>query len=46
LPLSFVAVEAETVKDAGTAAIEKKINDYCVSNPAAPVSRAMEKALQ
>lgn len=32
-------------KDAESAAMDKKINDYCVKNPAAKASEAMEKAM-
>jgi hypothetical protein len=32
-------------KDASSADMDKKINDYCVKNPSAKASEAMEKAL-
>ncbi|WP_158815649.1 hypothetical protein [Methylocapsa sp. S129] len=40
------ATKAEMAKDATAAAMDKKINDYCVKNPTAKASEAMEKALQ
>jgi hypothetical protein len=40
------ATKAELAKDAGAAAMDKKINDYCTKNPTAKASEAMEKALQ
>jgi hypothetical protein len=33
-------------KDADSTAMDKKINDYCIKNPNAKASEAMEKALQ
>jgi len=32
-------------KDAESAAMDKKVNDYCAKNPNAKASEAMEKAL-
>jgi len=39
------ATKAEMAKDPTTAALDKKIDDYCVKNPTAKVSEAMEKAM-
>jgi len=39
------ATKAEMAKDPTTAALDKKIDDYCAKNPTARVSEAMEKAM-
>lgn len=39
------ATKAEMAKDAAGAAMDQKINDYCVNNHTAKASEAMEKAM-
>jgi len=39
------ATKAEAAKDPDAAAMDKKVNDYCMKNPKAKASEAMEKAL-
>jgi hypothetical protein len=39
------ATKAQMAKDPATAAIDKKIDDYCAKDPTAKASEAMEKAL-
>ena len=39
------ATKAEMAKDPAAAALDKKIDDYCVKNPTAKASEAMEKAM-
>jgi hypothetical protein len=40
------AAKAEMAKDPTSAAMDKKINDYCMKNPKAKASEAMEHAME
>ena len=39
------ATKDAMAKDPTAAALDKKMNDYCIKNPAAKVSEAMEKVM-